>query len=68
MVDNMSTRYAPEGGQQGPLRRAGATGEVIDGLLRWSRGNMRDRYGSGAAPGSVLAEAVARVRYDGLDL
>ena len=29
------------------LRRAGATGEVIDGLLGWSRGNMRDRYGSG---------------------
>jgi integrase len=25
------------------LRRAGATGEVIDGLLGWSRGNMRDR-------------------------
>jgi hypothetical protein len=29
------------------LRRAGATGEVIDGMLGWSRGNMRDRYGSG---------------------
>jgi hypothetical protein len=28
------------------LRRAGATGEVIDNLLGWTRGNMRERYGS----------------------
>ena len=44
------------------LRRAGATGEVIDGLLGWSRGNMRDRYGSG--PWIVmLADVIQKVEY-----
>ena len=49
------------------LRRAGATGEVIDGLLGWSRGDMRGRYGSGPWLG-MLAEVMARVEYPGLDL
>jgi integrase len=49
------------------LRRAGATGEVIDGLLGWSRGNMRDRYGSGPWI-KMLAEVVERVEFPGLDL
>jgi integrase len=49
------------------LRRAGATGEVIDGLLGWSRGSMRDRYGSGPWI-KMLAEVVERVEYPGLDL
>ena len=49
------------------LRRAGATGEVIDGMLGWKRGNMRDRYGSGPWI-KMLAEVLAQVRYEGLDL
>jgi integrase len=49
------------------LRRAGATGEVIDGLLGCSRGNMRDRYGSGPWI-AMLAEVVERLGYPGLDL
>jgi len=49
------------------LRRAGATGEVIDGLLGWSRGNMRDRYGSGPWI-MMLAEVMQRVEYLRLDL
>jgi hypothetical protein len=49
------------------LRRAGATGEVIDGMLGWSRGNMRDRYGSGPWI-MMLAEVMQRVEYSGLDL
>ena len=44
------------------LRRAGATGEVIDGILGWSRGNMRDRYGSGPWI-KMLAEVVERAEY-----
>jgi integrase len=49
------------------LRRAGATGEMIDGLCGWSRGNMRDRYGSGPWI-TMLAEVMQRVSYPGLDL
>jgi len=49
------------------LRRAGATGELIDGMLGWTRGNMRDRYGSGPWI-MMLDEVMQRVRYDGLDL
>jgi integrase len=49
------------------LRRAGATGEVIDGMLGWSRGDMRSRYGSGRWI-IMLAEAMQRVEYPGLDL
>ena len=49
------------------LRRAGATGEVIDDLCGWSRGNMRDRYGSGPWI-AMLAEVVQRVEYPGPDL
>lgn len=49
------------------LRRAGATGEMIDGLCGWSRGNMRDRYGSGPWI-MMLAELMRRVSYPGLDL
>jgi integrase len=49
------------------LRRAEATGEVIDGILRWSRGNMRDRYGSGPWI-MMLAEVMQRLSYPGLDL
>ena len=49
------------------LRRAGATGEIIDGLCGWGRGNMREIYGSG--PWIVmLAEVMQRVEYPGLDL
>lgn len=48
------------------LRRAGATGEVIDGLLGWSRGNMRDRYGSGPWI-AMLADIIQAVEYP-LDL
>jgi integrase len=48
------------------LRRAGATGEVIDGMCGWSRDNMRDRYGSGPWI-MMLAEVMQRVEYD-LDL
>jgi integrase len=44
------------------LRRAGATGEVIDGLLGWSRGNVRDRYGSGRWI-EMLADAIQKVEY-----
>ena len=49
------------------LRRAGATGEVIDGLCGWSRGNMRDRYGSRPWI-MMLAEVMQRVKYPRLDL
>ena len=49
------------------LRRAGATGEVIDGLLGWSLGNMQDRYGSGPWI-MILADVVERVEYPGIDL
>ena len=46
------------------LRRAGVTGEVIDDLLGWTRGKMRERYGSG--PWIImLAEAMSRVEYPG---
>jgi integrase len=48
------------------LRRAGATGEIIDGVLGWSRGNVRDRYGSGAWI-KMLADVIQEVEY-GLDL
>ena len=49
------------------LRRAGAIGEVMDGLCGWTRGDMRSRYGSG--PWIImLAEAMQRVEYPGLDL
>jgi integrase len=74
-------RYLDEAGARAPktsfhsfrhaftdaLRRAGATGEVIDGLLGWSRGDMRGRYGSGPWLG-MLAEVMARIEYPGLDL
>jgi integrase len=49
------------------LRRSGATGEEIDDLLGWTRGSMRERYGEGPWV-ARLAEVMARVRYDGLDL
>jgi integrase len=49
------------------LRRAGATGEVIDDVLGWTRGDMRERYGSGPWI-MMLAGVMQRVRYEGLDL
>jgi integrase len=49
------------------LRRAGATAEAIDGLLGWTRGSMRDRYGSGPWI-MMLADVMQKVEYPGLDL
>jgi integrase len=49
------------------LREAQASDEIVDALLGWTRRTMRETYGSGPRI-SALAEAVARVRYDGLDL
>jgi hypothetical protein len=40
---------------------------VVDGLLGWRRGNMRERYGEGPWI-ARLAEVMARVSYLGLDL
>jgi hypothetical protein len=40
---------------------------VIDDLLGWTRGSMRERYGSGPW-NMMLAEAMQRVGYPGLDL
>ena len=48
------------------LRRAGATGEVMDGLCGWTRGNMRERYGSGPWL-LTLADVMQKVEY-ALDL
>jgi integrase len=49
------------------LRRAGAIGEVMDGLCGSTRGDMRSRYGSGPWI-TMLAETMQRVEYPGLDL
>jgi integrase len=49
------------------LREAQASDEIIDALLGWTRRTMRETYGSGPRI-AALAQAVARVRYDGLDL
>jgi hypothetical protein len=35
---------------------------MIDGLLGWSRGNMRERYGSGPWLG-MLADVIQMVEY-----
>jgi integrase len=41
--------------------------DVIDVLCGWSNGRMADKYGSGPLP-PILAKAMAKVRYSGLDL
>jgi integrase len=48
------------------LRRAGATGDVTDALCGWTRGNMRERYGSGPWL-LTLADVIQKVEY-ALDL
>jgi hypothetical protein len=49
------------------LQRAGAAADVTDALLGWTRGNMRERYGSGPWI-MMLADVMQRAEYPGLDL
>jgi integrase len=48
------------------LRDAKVADELVDALCGWTRGTMREAYGSGPRV-AALAKAIARVRYD-LDL
>ena len=49
------------------LREAEISQERVRELGGWSSGSTEDDYGSGTRP-STLAQEVAKVRYEGLDL